>query len=320
VSLDRSAWRRRGREEPPERPPRPSNYEFSKVTANFESAGEECAGWLYRPDRPADPPVIVMAHGFAAERTFRLPTIAERFAERGYAVFLFDYRNFGDSEGEPRNLVSPSRHVADWEAAVGRVRRFDDLDTTRLALWGTSFSGGHALVTAAGDRRVSAVVGQVPFVDGRAVTRNKPLSYLSTALGAGLRDALQSRLLGPHTVPVYGDPEEFAVLNEPGARSGYEELLPRGTTWDNECPARIFLSLPRYRPITHCEDVTCPTLLLAGQHDEIIPLSSVESAAEALADATLIRMPVGHFDVYSGEAFEQAFGHQVTFLDSVLRD
>jgi pimeloyl-ACP methyl ester carboxylesterase len=320
VTLDRSAWRERGRADPPGRPPRPSNYEFSKVTANFESAGTECAGWLYRPDRPANPPVVVMAHGLAGERSWGLPAIAERFAERGYAVFLFDYRNFGDSEGEPRNLVSPSRHVADWEAAVARVRRIDGVDTDRLVLWGTSLSAGHALVTAAGDPRVAAVVGQVPFTDGRAVLKNKSWGFRLRAVRAGLRDRLQSLVTGPYTVPVVADPEEFAYLTEPGARAGYEELVPPDESWDNEAPARGLLSIPRYRPVTACPDVTCPTLLVAGEHDNILPMASVEKAADELPDATLVRMPMGHFDVYGGEEFEQAFGHQLSFLDTVLRD
>jgi fermentation-respiration switch protein FrsA (DUF1100 family) len=85
-----------------------------------------------------------MAHGFGAERTWRLPAFAERFAEHGLATLFFDYRSFGDSDGEPRNLVSPRRHVADWAAAVDHARSLSGVDGDRLALWGTSFWGGPA--------------------------------------------------------------------------------------------------------------------------------------------------------------------------------
>ena len=92
--------------------------------------------------------MVIMAHGFGAERTFGLPAYAERFLQRGMAAFLFDYRNFGDSDGEPRNLVSNHRHIKDWEAAVAHVRGLPDIDTEKIALWGSSYSGGHVIVTA----------------------------------------------------------------------------------------------------------------------------------------------------------------------------
>jgi pimeloyl-ACP methyl ester carboxylesterase len=299
--------------------PRPSRYEFSKVTANFTNGGDECAGWLYRPDRPAEPPVVVMAAGFGSRRSFGLPAIAERFAARGYAVYLFDYRNFGDSEGEPRHLVVPGRQLSDWQAAVERVRTLPNLDHGRVALWGTSLSGGHVINVAAEDPRIAAVVAQTPYVDGRAVARNKGLGFLAKSLGAGLKDRLLSVAGRTSTVPVVGDPSEFAVLNEPGSKSGFFDLVPPRSDWQNETPARTFLSMPRYRPVKNAGDVSCPTLLLAGERDNIVPPSSVERAADKLSDATLVRMPVGHFDVFDGDAFEEAFGHELAFLDARLR-
>jgi alpha-beta hydrolase superfamily lysophospholipase len=52
-----------------------------------------------------------MAHGFATERTFGLQPFVERFIGAGWAVLTFDYRGFGESEGEPRLLVSPKKHI-----------------------------------------------------------------------------------------------------------------------------------------------------------------------------------------------------------------
>jgi dienelactone hydrolase len=110
-----------------------------------------CSGDLYLPGSTDRPPVVVMAHGFAGERTIRLPTYAERFVQRGLAAYLFDYRSFGDSDGEPRDYVHPHRHVEDWRAAIAHVRSLSQVDGSRLALWGTSFSGGHVIVIAAED-------------------------------------------------------------------------------------------------------------------------------------------------------------------------
>jgi dipeptidyl aminopeptidase/acylaminoacyl peptidase len=81
---------------------------YEKQGKWFESRGTRCFGWLWLPDeRGEPPPVVIMAHGFGAQMDFGLPAFAERFVEKGMAVFMFDYRNFGKSEGEPRNLVSP---------------------------------------------------------------------------------------------------------------------------------------------------------------------------------------------------------------------
>jgi len=297
---------------------RPSRYDFSTRGVTFDSGGTACSGRLYLPDRPTDPPVVVMAHGFGAEQSFGLPRFAERFAEAGLAAFTFDYRDFGDSEGEPRGLVSPGRQVADYRAAVDRVRRLPAVDGARPILWGTSLSGGHVLKVAAADARIRAVVAQVPMVDGRVYLRSRSPGYLLRATAAGIRDRLQSPLFGPHEVPVVGDSDDVAGIVEPGAKRAYLDLLPPEADWENTMPARSLLALPRYRPIADAGDVACPTLFLAGDRDDLIPVDRVDAAADAVPESTFVRLPVGHFDVYDGPGFESAVGHEVTFLRSVL--
>ena len=141
---------------------------FTRTDSDFMSHGVRCSGWLYVPTGKQKPAVVVMAHGFGAEKTFGLEWYAERFAQNGLAVYVFDYRNFGGSDGQPRNLVEPKRHNEDWINALAHVRRLPQVDPKRIGLWGTSFSGGHVIVTAARDQNVRAIVSQVPFVDGRA--------------------------------------------------------------------------------------------------------------------------------------------------------
>ena len=85
----------------------------------FLSDGVACRAWLYEPAadvaRPA--PCIVMAHGLGGTRDASLPPYAERFSAAGFYVLLFDYRHLGDSDGEPRQLISMKRQLADWTAA-----------------------------------------------------------------------------------------------------------------------------------------------------------------------------------------------------------
>lgn len=291
-------------------------WSFHREDHVFSSEGTSCAGWLYRPEEPPRPPVVVMAHGFAGERHVALPAFAERFAERGMAVFVFDYRGFGDSEGQPRHLVDPYRHVADWESALGYVRSLDGIDPDRVGLWGTSFSGGHVMVTSA-RHEVSAAVVQVPFTGSRAGGRGpeRSASYLWWALVSGLFDRARGALgLSPYYVPVVGPPGSRAVLNTPGAEEGYRALIPPDEEWANRCAARIFLTLPGYRPVDAAAEISCPFLFVLAEEDRLIPPASVEDAAERVPKGQLYRVPVGHFDVYRGDPFEKVVGREADFL------
>ena len=297
-----------------------STNKFARIRSDFTSKGVRCSGDLYLPGGKYRPPVVVMAHGFAGERNFRLPAYAEHFAQRGLATYLFDYRGFGDSDGEPRYYVDARRHLADWQAAVAHVRTLHQVDGSRLALWGTSFSGGHAIVTAANDPNVMALVAQAPYVDPFGLWFWTDLRFVARALVHGLRDLLRAATRrSPHYIKVAGRPEEFALLNTPETWPGYQTILPEGTTWQNRCPARIVLTVPFYRPASSATRITCPALIMYAEHDSIISTASVERAAAWIPQSTSVMVPLGHFDIYTGEAFEAASEMQAEFLDLHLR-
>jgi len=302
-------------------------FDLATTTLTFESGGRTCRGQLYRPDRPATPPVVVLGPTFAAEGTFGYPRYAERFARAGYAAFVFDYRGFGESEGPPMSGVArltgderaptpvdPDTQVTDWHAAIDRVRRLDG-ERRRVVLWGFGLGGGHAVRVAA-NRRVDGVVAVAPMLDGRAFARAQSIGYLARAVGAGLRDRLTAPLGRGHTIPVVGGHDEFGVLPRPTG-DAYLDLIPPESDWHNETPARGVLSLCRYRPIADAADVTCPTFLLAAGDDALVPPGTVADAADRIDRATYLELPVGHVDPL-GAAFETAAAHQVAFLDDVL--
>lgn len=292
---------------------------MKRIESNFLSKGTQCAGWLYLPDDVSKPPVVIMAHGLAAERTFRLPAFVERFAEKRMAAFLFDYRNFGDSDGTPRNLVSPARHVQDWEAAIFHVSHLKDINTEKIALWGTSFSGGHVLVAAAKNPQISAVVAQVPFVDGFSTALRFDFKYLSLAIFNSIRDVLSILTRRrPHCVPVVADPGTFALLNTPESKPGYMAIIPAHSTWRNECPARILLTLPFYRPISYARKINSPVLIICAQKDSLISSEDVEKTAQMIKNVELFSLPLGHFEVYIGDAFERVVEIETNFLHQHL--
>lgn len=292
---------------------------FNREDHDFLSRGTRCSGWLYRPDGVTRPPVVVMAHGFGAQRDFAIPAYAERFAARGMAAFAFDYRSFGASDGEPRNLVNPWRHLQDWEAAVAYVRALQHVDGGRMALWGSSYSGGHVMVIASRDPGVSAIVSQVPFVDG-----------ITSAIKTGLRHAVESTVEAlkdvaraatgrdPHYVPIVEEPGRFGIMNTPESKPGYLAIVPEGSEWRNECPARAVFELLAYRPISRARGVRCPALVIVGTRDSLIMPAMAERAASRMREVTLVHLDVGHFDVYAGAVFEEVVELESEFLSRRL--
>jgi pimeloyl-ACP methyl ester carboxylesterase len=295
---------------------------FTRSDVTFTSEGKKCVAWLYLPDGVAKPPVVVMAHGFGAERVLRLDAYAEKFVRRGMACFVFEYRGFGASEGEPRNHISPSKHLEDWQAAISRVRRMEEVDAGRMGLWGTSFSGGHVIVTAAKTNGIAAIVAQVPFVDGVSSGFYGPVSFQIKAFFHGLGDVFTAVFtLGKkrHTVPIVANPQDFGMLNTPDSMPGFYKLAPAGYKPDNRCPAIIALTLPLYRPISYAKKVRCPAFIICSEKDSLIPPKAVKKTASLIKNATLVSLPVGHFDIYTGELFEKYAGMEADFLSKHLK-
>ncbi|WP_418281588.1 alpha/beta hydrolase [Halorubrum sp. DTA98] len=295
---------------------RPPRERFATRDLTVDVDGSRCRGTLYLPSGDGeDPPVVVMAPGLGAERSFGLPAVAERFADAGYAAFLFDYRGFGESDGRSQ-LVEPARQRADYAAAIDRVGRIDDV-SDELVLWGTSLSAGHVLTLAAERRDVDAAVAVTPMLDARAIAVDRGGRYLGRAGTTGLRDLLGHRLGRGRSVPIVGDADELAAITEPGAKRAYLDLVDRESTWRNETPARSLLRLVNYRPVERLGEIRAPTLLLAGSDDAIVPVDRVVAAAEELSRGTLVTMPADHFSAF-GDDFEPAVGHQLSFLRDAL--
>jgi len=281
---------------------------FQRIDVRFDCGETSCAAWLYQPVGLTRPPVVVMAHGFGATRGMFLPRFAERFAARGIAVFVFDYRYLGESGGEPRQLIDPTLQIQDWHSAIAHLRSRSDVDTTRLGLWGTSFSGGHVIVVAAEDPQVKAVVSQVPFVGMDAVSERPPLLHTLALLSAASWDSLRAALgLTPHYVPLTGPAGSGALMTDRGSDEVLGKADPEGvTSFRNEVAARVLWSLNSYRPGLRAEDLSCPLLLIPARADALVPLASVEAVAVRAPDARLAIVEGEHYDVYvDGPTFNQ---------------
>ena len=293
-------------------------------TVTFESGGVSCAADLYLP-RDGEPPwpAVAMAHVFGAERAWGLAPFAERFARAGLAALVFDYRHLGGSDGRPRRLVDPDRQQDDWAAALEHLRSLDEVDEERIALWGSSFSGGHALEVACRDSAVRAVVAQVPFVDGRATVAHQTAdrstrSRLSMMTRAVADRALAVVGLGPVCVPMVSEPGEGGLVDSPGAEEGFLALVPEGDEPVNSTPARVVLDMPFFRPGRRADEVDVPVHVVVAEEDRLLPRGPTERVVERLGDPSVHRVPTGHFDVHYDPWFEPVVEEQVAFLSEVL--
>ncbi len=289
-----------------------------RTDIRFRSGDAECSAWLYRPEGVERPPVVVMAHGLGAVREMQLAAWAERFTAAGFACLVFDYRSFGDSDGEPRQLLSVPRQLEDWRSAVAYVRAQQNLDPARIALFGTSFSGGHVIATAA-EVPVAAVVSQCPFTDGPAsVMAIPPLTSAKlTALAA--RDLVAARRGAPPVmVPLAGEPGDVALMSAPDVIDGYLGLVPEGLDFRNEVAARVVFDILRYRPGAKARHVRCPMHVTVCTEDSVAPARATDRHLGRAPQVEIVHRPVGHFDIYRGDEFERVVGAQVEFLRRTL--
>lgn len=286
----------------------------------FTSGHERVSAWLYRPEAPGDAPMLVMAHGLGGVRTMRLDAYAERFSAAGYACLVFDYRNFGDSEGEPRQLLDIGMQLQDWAAAVAYARTLPDIDSRRIGLWGTSFSGGHVIATAAQLPGIAAVVAQCPFTDGIASARVVNPLTIARVTALAVRDLAGARLGRPPVmVPVVGHPGEVAMMTAPDAYPGFMRLVPDGVQVRNEVAARFGVKVLAYRPGRAARKVTCPILFCVCEPDSVAPASATLRHAAKAPRGEIKVYPDGHFDIYVGKAFDRVVTDQLAFLDAHLK-
>jgi pimeloyl-ACP methyl ester carboxylesterase len=281
----------------------------------FESGETFCAATIFRGPEEGPRPTIVMGHGLGSVRQMRIPAYAERFVAAGYNCVSFDYRYFGDSGGSPRQLLDIGRQLEDWKAAVAFARSLPEVDADQVILWGTSFGGGHVLVTASEDARVAAVIAQCPFVDGIASAAASRPSTAIKVTALAMRDLLAARLgREPVMVASAGRVGETALMAAPDCYDGYLQLVPEGASFENQVAARFGWNVTTHRPIKKVASIQAPTFYAICENDTVAPASAAQKAALATPRGAAKLYDIGHFDIYVGDAFETAISDQIAFL------
>ncbi|ANF82517.1 lysophospholipase [Acinetobacter sp. NCu2D-2] len=290
-------------------------YAYTVEPLYVKSDQDVIAADFYRPKNIEKPAVILMAHGLAALRQFKLIEYAKRFAQAGYAVVLFDYRYWGGSTGRPRELVSLSAQLEDWRTMIAHIKQRRSIDSKRVVLWGTSLSGGYVLTLASQLQNIQAVITQIPFVDGAESAKLYPLQQLPKALKISSQDYMGSKVgMSPRTLPVIHQ-TDLCFMPTADGYAGYRSIVNPDYYWSGEIPARVFFNLIRYRPIQDVRKITIPVLFIAAKQDSIISIeSSRETATNIAPFAEYHEWNMQHFDIYHGEWFEKAVSTQLEFL------
>ncbi|MCA7941963.1 alpha/beta hydrolase [Burkholderia cepacia] len=294
-------------------------HRFTRREVQFVSGETYCTAWLYLPVGVQRPPVVVLGHGLGAVREMRLDAYSERFAAAGMAALAFTYRYFGDSGGTPRQLMSVKRQLADWDAALNFVKGCADVDGNRVAIWGSSFGGGHAIRVASRHPELLAAISQCPFTDG-----------LASAVALGVRASMRmtpvvmrdfaAKLFGrpPVMVPIAATPGQPALMNAHDALSGYLALVPKGLKFVNQVSARVIPEIATYRPGRSAAKVRSPILFCVSTTDTVTPADRTIALVKHAPRGEIKLYGAGHFDFYLGEPFERLVSDQVRFLTEHL--
>ncbi len=262
-------------------------------------------GWHYRPDTGQGPfPTIVMAHGYSAVKEMYLDKFAEVFAASGMAAIVFDNRNFGASDGEPRQEIDPHQQVSDYRDAITYAQTLPDTNPDRIGVWGSSYSGGHVLVVGAIDRRVKCVVSQVPLISGYRCARRLIRADIIGPVNDMFADDRAKRYAGeaPAMMPVVSeDPAGPAALPTADSWTWFTETQKlRAPSWKNEVTLRSVEMFLGYEPGAHIAHISpTPLLMVVALGDHLtVSDQTLEAYEKALHPKKLVAMNGGHFDAY----------------------
>ena len=283
----------------------------------FSSHNLRCAAWFYPAPGTAPCALVIMAHGLGATRELGLDAYALRFQAAGFGVLVFDYRHYGGSEGEPRELMSVGKQLDDWRAAIAFGKTLANIDPNRVAIWGSSFGGGHVMRLASEELGVAAAVSQVPFSNGLASAQKIPMSTALLITLNGLLDLVRQVLgLSPRYIGLVGRPGEVAMMTAADCMDGYMKLVPPALqasgAWRNRISARTGLTV--YMPGRRAAKIAIPILIAIAENDTIAPAAPTHAIAKRVARAEVKSYPNGHFDYYSGAGFEQIVVDELEFL------
>jgi pimeloyl-ACP methyl ester carboxylesterase len=302
-------------------------WQFRNV--EFQSEDATLRGRLYTPKRfSRSLPAVVMTHGFSATITMTIDHYAEALCSEGFAVLLYDHRNFGISDGEPRRHVNPWLQAQGYRDALSYLEGLDEIDAARLALWGDSASSAVAVVIASIDDRVKAVSLQTPALGRTAPPADPDGARYERIKETMLRGYFNSTVKteGPMPVVSFDPIRHRSAFETLTAYRWFIEYGGRfGTNWVNDV-TRVMPNTPEpWNAVVCAPYVKVPVLMIVSPEDEMAGASPklARMTFEALPEAKeWMEIDGGHFGLlyYPSELFDQASTAQCRFFKAHLLD
>ena len=288
----------------------------------FFSEGVKVRGYLTMPEKAGESdglPGVVMCHGFGCTAAMDFPEHAARLADNGYAVLRFDYRHWGQSDGEPRNVLMPLREVEDVRNALTFMQQQSGINPERLGIWGASFGGSVAIYTGAIDKRAKAIVATVPVTNGRRWIESVNTQFDMQRILGEIEHDRQRRLAEGDSkfVPLL----EFRPADpSPSAAAWVERhaaiLGDRTTSW------RSVEAILEFAADTVADQIAPRALLvIAAPLDTIAPWEQAQLAYDGAGQPKrLVALPpdVEHFDAYLEPTLSIVMEEVVGWFDEYL--
>ncbi|EJY5484612.1 alpha/beta fold hydrolase [Salmonella enterica subsp. enterica serovar Infantis] len=268
---------------------------------------------------PADStknPVIILCHGFCGIREILLPDFSEAFTRAGFSTITFDYRGFGDSDGERGRLV-PAMQIDDIISVVNWAKKQPTLNAQRIGLWGTSFGGCHVFGAAVRDPEIKCIISQLAFADGEEIVTGKMNDAEKEAFLLTLNKMTEKQKSTGKEMFVGVN----RVLSDAESKSFFEEYRAEYPKMDIKIPFLTVRETLQYKPVLNASQVTCPTLVVIAGRDTVNPpeqgralFEAVGSKEKRLYEESNAR----HYDIYTGEHFKQVISIQTEWFKTYL--
>lgn len=251
-----------------------------------------------------------------------LDRFAERFQKAGFAALVFDHRYWGASDGLPRHHTNHYEQTQDTHDVIYYASRRPDVDPTRIVLWGSSYSGGIAIMAGAVDPRVKAVVTQVPSVTGSTTRKRLPAEVLDRIYA----DRGATTTSNPTYIPVWPESLEQARTPGNGVLLGTEECWDHhqvvqrfGHEKENKITLQSMFHAIRSEPRAFiCSISPRPLFMAVGAKDSILsPQLQLEAFDQAGEPKQFLELDCGHFGAYRSH-FEENVSAQIRFLEKYL--
>jgi hypothetical protein len=273
-------------------------------TITFWSDGSRLQGTVFKPKDLAleeKLPGILLIHGWGGHRGNLNKNYAPYFAQLGFVVMTFDLRSWGESDGfflseaalptvnstasvnvpgqHMRSIVNPFKMIDDARAALSWFVAEPNLQSNNIGVWGTSFGGSLAVVTAANDNRVKALVTQMAPVNNRATFGQIPEAMVL---------AWETQRARGEITP-YPGPESAS----PGLR-GYPDMI----------------AMKQYDPAAYWPSLSAPTLIIDAEDEEFFDRRvnglALYQSLKGRVTTDYKAIDGTHYDLYRGEEYEQS--------------